>query len=188
MSYKEAQAKAALIGVVCLILLIVWIGVAGNTEKESQRPAPQQEQVIIETNPTVTTTTTTTAKPTETTKGPYYPLTDWERDLVERVVMAEAGGEPYLGQKAVAQCILNASLLQRTTPAKVVTTLRYTKARPDPTESVKQAVSAVFDDGATVFDRDVVYFYAPKLATSTWHESQVYVVTIGCHRFFKEAR
>lgn len=151
------------------------------------KPAPQQEQVIIETNPTVTTTTTT-AKPTETAKGPYYPLTEWERDLVERVVMAEAGGEPYLGQKAVAQCILNASLLRQIPPAKVVTALKYTKARPEPTESVKQAVAAVFDDGEAVFDRDVIYFYAPALATSRWHESQVYVVTIGCHRFFKEAR
>lgn len=185
MSYKEAKIIGARLGM-CLVMLISlagWVWQASKTE--NPEPAPQQEQVIIETNPTVTTTT---AKPTTATKGPFYPLTEWERDLVERVVMAEAGGEPFLGQKAVAQCILNASLLRQIPPAKVVNALKYTKARPEPTESVKQAVAAVFDDGETVFDRDVIYFYAPGLATSSWHESQTYVVTIGCHRFFKEAR
>jgi spore germination cell wall hydrolase CwlJ-like protein len=139
--------------------------------------------------PTTTTTTTTTApKPTETDKGPYFPLTDWERDLVERVVMAEAGAEPYEGQKAVAQCILNASKLRRMQPAQTVQALKYTKARPEPTESVKQAVVAVFDEGETVFDREVIYFYAPGMVKSAWHETQQYVTTIGGHRFFKEAR
>jgi hypothetical protein len=35
----------------------------------------------------------------------YYELTAEELDLIERVVMSEAGGEEYIGQQAVAQCI-----------------------------------------------------------------------------------
>lgn len=150
-----------------------------------REPAPQPQQVIAK---TTTTTKPTTITTTEPARGPYYALTEYERDLVERVVMAEAGAEPYKGQMAVAQCILNACQLRRAFPAQVVVDLDYTKARPEPTDSVKRAVSSVFDDGATVFSRDVLYFYAPAMTTSSWHESQEYVMTIGGHRFFKEAR
>lgn len=129
--------------------------------------------------------TTTTA---EFSDPLYYPLTDEERDIVERVVMAEAGGESYEGQMAVAQCILNASTLHDIRPDEAVEEFKYTGWRPDPTEEVKQAVAAVFDDGDTVFDRDVLYFYAPALCRSAWHESKNYVTTIGGHKFFKEAR
>lgn len=142
--------------------------------------------------PATATTTTTTAPTTTTTTAPapvlYYPLTEWERDLVERVVMAEAGGEPYKGQLAVAQCILNACMMDGLRPAEAIRAYQYTTARPEPTESVKKAVAAVFDDGVTVFDSVVVYFYAPGLCRSDWHETQEYVTTIGCHRFFKEAK
>lgn len=120
--------------------------------------------------------------------APAYELTVSERELVERVVMAEAGGEPYEGQQAVAQCILNACVLRDLRPAEVIKKLKYTGARPAPTASVKSAVEAVFDEGVKVLDPDAIYFYAPALASSSWHESQVYVDTIGCHRFFKEAR
>lgn len=142
--------------------------------------------------PAAATTTTTTAPTTTTTAAPppvlHYPLTAEERDLVERVVMAEAGGEAYVGQLAVAQCILNACLLDGLRPSEAIEEYSYTGNRPDPTESVKQAVAAVFDDGVTVFGPDVLYFYAPALCRSSWHETQDYVTTIGCHRFFKEAR
>jgi spore germination cell wall hydrolase CwlJ-like protein len=176
---KEALIRAGLVVLLCLLFcILMW-----NTEptrNESTAPAPQPKPTTITTAPTPTTT--------EPARGPYYALTEYERDLVERVVMAEAGAEPYKGQMAVAQCILNTCQLRQMFPAQVVKSYKYTKARPDPTESVKQAVSAVFDDGATVFSRDVLYFYAPARTTSSWHESQEYVMTIGGHRFFKEAR
>ena len=173
--------------VLCLALLaaLVFLGDQYARQEWPFEPAPQPKQVIHE-------TPVTTAEPPEivqeVVEESYFPLTDEERDLVERVVMAEAGAEPYVGQLAVAQCILNVSQLRGLPPAQVVVALKYTKARPEPTESVKQAVSAVFDDGLTVLDKDVVYFYAPAMVTSTWHESQEYATTIGGHRFFKEAR
>ena len=68
-----------------------------------------------------------------------YPLTDAERDVVERVVMAEAGGESFEGQMLVAQCILNAA----------------EKRGVDPSEAVV-------------------------------HESQIFVIEEGGHRFFAE--
>ena len=115
-----------------------------------------------------------------------YALTAAERDTVERVVMAEAGAEPYEGQIAVAQCILNACERENMRPDEIVIKYQYTDMRPEPTDTVKAAVSAVFDYGETVTDREILYFYAPALVESEWHESQEYVMTVGGHRFFEE--
>lgn len=115
-----------------------------------------------------------------------YALTAAERDTVERVVMAEAGTEPYEGQIAVAQCILNACEHEGKRPDEIVIEYQYTDNRPEPTDEVKAAVSAVFDDGETVTDAEILYFYAPALCESEWHEAQTYVMTVGGHRFFEE--
>lgn len=115
---------------------------------------------------------------------PRYNLTDAERDLVERVVMAESGGESYEGQILVAQCILNACEIDGIRPAKVIKKYVYAKGRPKPTDSVARAVSAVFDRGETVTSEPIVYFYAPKMVRSEFHERQRFSVEEGGHRFF----
>ena len=114
----------------------------------------------------------------------YYELTAEERDLLERVVMGEAGGEEYAGQLAVAQCILNACELRNARPAAIIESLSYTTHRPEASQSVKDAVSEVFDDGVKILPETAMYFYAPGLVYSEWHETQEYLCTIGCHRFF----
>lgn len=125
-----------------------------------------------------------TAEPTE--PAVRYPLTDAERDVVERVVMAEAGGESFEGQMLVAQCILNAAEKRGVDPSEAVVLYSYTKSRPDPTQRVKDAVAAVFDRGETVVDEPILYFYNPALVTSDFHESQIFVIEEGGHRFFAE--
>ena len=109
-----------------------------------------------------------------------------ERDVVERVVMAEAGGESFEGQMLVAQCILNAAEKRGVDPSEAVVLYSYTKSRPDPTQRVKDAVAAVFDRGETVVDEPILYFYNPALVTSDFHESQIFVIEEGGHRFFAE--
>lgn len=116
---------------------------------------------------------------------PRYSLTEAERDLIERVVMAESGGESYKGQMLVAQCILNACEIDGIRPAKVIKKYAYAKARPEPSDSVKRAVSAVFDKGEQVTSEPIVYFYAPRIVKSEFHESQIFCVEEGGHRFFK---
>jgi TolA-binding protein len=116
--------------------------------------------------------------------GIRYPLTRGERDLVERVVMAESGGESYKGQMLVAQCILNACEIDGIRPVKAIKKYVYAKARPEPSDSVKRAVSAVFDKGDTVTDEAIVYFYAPALVKSEFHEAQRFALTEGNHKFF----
>lgn len=100
--------------------------------------------------------------------------------------LAEAGGESFEGQMLVAQCILNAAEKRGVEPSEAVVLYSYTKSRPDPTQRVKDAVAAVFDRGETVVDEPILYFYNPALVTSDFHESQIFVIEEGGHRFFAE--
>lgn len=130
------------------------------------------------------TADTQTPEPTEAPARFY--LSASERDVVERVVMAESGGESYEGQMLVAQCILNGAEKQGVQPSEAVEIYQYAGARPKPTQSVKDAVAAVFDRGETVVDEPVLYFYNPAIVESEWHESQISVIEVGGHRFFAE--
>lgn len=113
-----------------------------------------------------------------------YELTAEERAEIESVVMAECGGEPREGIIAVAQCILNACEESNISPTEAVKRYGYTSIRKEPNEAVKEAVKAVFDNGETVTEEPILYFYATYIY-SAWHESQELVVEIGNHRFFK---
>ena len=115
-----------------------------------------------------------------------YCLSQNEYETICSVVMAEAGAEPYLGQKAVAQAILNACRLNNKRPLDIICQYQYTKKRPTPTDSVRNAVKAVFDRGEEAVDPRVTIFYAPAFCKSKYHESQIYSCTIGGHRFFIE--
>lgn len=119
--------------------------------------------------------------------GPRFYLSDYERAELESLVMAESGAESYEGQMGVAQCILNACEKENKQPSEIAIMYRYTKHRPAPNESVKEAVRAVFDRGEVITDAKILYFYAPALVYSAWHESQTYVLTVGGHKFFAEA-
>lgn len=145
-------------------------------------PTPSIEQPAVVTTPPAENTAT----PEPTATPARYPLSVSERDTVERVVMAEAGGESFSGQMLVAQCILNAAEKEGVQPSEAVEIYSYTSNRPDPTQSVKDAVAAVFDRGEVAIDAPVMYFYNPALVTSTWHESQIFVAEVGGHRFFAE--
>lgn len=117
-----------------------------------------------------------------------YELTDTERLEIAQVVTAEAEGEPFAGKVAVAQCILQTCEDEALSPSEVLVRYSYSKRRPDPTEEALEAVEDVFDFGYVATSEPIKYFYAPALCESNWHESQVYVLTINGHKFFKERR
>lgn len=123
-------------------------------------------------------------EPTEDSTPVRFELTETERNLIKRVVMGEAGNQPFEGQMAVAETILNSCELDGLRPAEVIEKYSYTSSRPEPTESVSEAVAAVFDRGESIVGSDVQFFYAPARCTSIWHESQRYVMTIADHKFF----
>jgi N-acetylmuramoyl-L-alanine amidase len=105
--------------------------------------------------------------------------------LIERVVAAEARGETYIGQAAVAEVIFNRAYFWDMTVSEVATA-KGQFAKPyqgEITESVKEAVSEIFDkqelslDGATHFHADYVNPY--------WSKDKEFVTQIGVHRFYK---
>lgn len=167
----------AVVAVVCILIACMSNNVAGRKDTTA----------ATETAAAATTGPETEAQ-AETTTAPaaFYELTSEERTLIEKVVSAESRGEPYEGQVAVAQCILNGCLKEGLRPAEVLKKYHYTKARVTPTDSVRKAVAAVFDRGEGVTDEPIIYFYNPHICVSEFHESQIFVIEIQNHRFFKE--
>lgn len=128
----------------------------------------------------------------------FYPLTDYERWLVESIVAGESGIEPYWGKVAVASCILNACLLEDKRPEEIQTMYGYAGwksiekfesecmaayGNTDLVDEVREAVSQVFDNGE-VLSNEILWFYAPKYSSGSWHQTQKFVVEISNHRFY----
>lgn len=155
----------------------------------------KKEEIIIEPTPEITATQTPQITPTpietpqsvvaQEKKTEWY-LSDYERSVVEKIVMGEAGGESYEGQVLVAQCILNACLQDNIQPSEVRRSYKYSGWKENVSTSVKLAVSDVFDKGHKITEEPILYFYAPALVDSDWHESLEFVLQEGCHKFFKE--
>ena len=128
----------------------------------------------------------TDAEPEEV--EPYFPLTDEERELVERVVAAEARGEKIEAQMAVAQTILNRAETRGQTVTEVCTA-SYQFASPyqgEVSEKTQDAVRFVFDDGAKVYDK-VTHFYASHLIDPPyWTESKEFTGEIRGVRFYAD--
>lgn len=123
----------------------------------------------------------------KTDKPLRYPLTDEERNLIEHIVMSESGNtEPFEGQELICQCILNACEINDIRPAEAVQMYKYIAGELEPNDSVKAAVSAVFDDGEEVTDEPILFYYNPDLTDCRWHETQDFVMEVGRHKFFKE--
>lgn len=180
MKYQDTFATIRVI-ILCSVVMLAAIMCK---EENDQLPPPVEAEPAIITEPEPRPEETPIAPEPEPEPEPRYALTDKERHEIEQVVMAEAGGESYDGQRAVAQCILNAAELEGIRPTEAVVKYKYTTNRKTPTESVQEAVSAVFDDGDFSIDDTPLWFYAPARCTSKWHEKQRFVAEIGGHKFF----
>lgn len=116
--------------------------------------------------------------------GVKVRLSPSDRDFVERIVMGEAGGEDYIGKALVAQAIRDAMVTEGLTVKEVWKTFKYTpNIDKEPNTEVKSAVDFIFNGGYVVKHR-ILYFYAPKIVDSSWHETQKFVIQHGGHRFF----
>lgn len=122
---------------------------------------------------------------------PFFNLAEAERKTIQYIVAGEAKGEPMEGKMAVAQCILNGMVKSNWTAEKVRIEYQYSgwddeleNTNSEAWAEVVEAVSRVFDDGELISDKPILYFYAPDITSSSWHESLNHAVTIGGHRFF----
>lgn len=127
----------------------------------------------------------------ECTKEAQLPEFGYDFDYVVGVVAAESRGEPYEGQVAVAQCILETSKKRMMTPEEVVK-MKNRYASPCKSEDEKNLVINacidVFIHGEKAIDEPIEYFYSTCGGfVSDWHENNLhYVTTIGNHKFFME--
>ena len=125
--------------------------------------------------------------PEDTSTRWHEPLSDEEFELVTRVVMAESGNQPFAGQVGVAQCIHDRMHRDNMSATEVVCA-KNQFAEPYPyevTQSVRDAVLAVFRDGHFICEEPLYYFYSTVGGfTSAMHESKHYVMTIDDHKFF----
>lgn len=113
-----------------------------------------------------------------------YELSAEERDLVERMVMHEAGWCPdYRLLILTAQCIRNSCEMNGVRPAQTYSQCGYA-AMSYANPRSRKAVRDVFDRGIKCVDRDIFCFYNRNLTSSPMHESQRLAIDIDGNRFF----
>lgn len=137
---------------------------------------------------------TLTGKPTPLEAGATYYS---EEDLywLSRIISAEARGEPFIGQVAVGNVVLNrrAHKAYPDTVKGVVFDRQGGVVQFSPVSdgsiymkpySTSITAAKVALEGYTVSDR-ILFFYAPSMISSTWIErNRPYAFTIAGHRFF----
>lgn len=118
-------------------------------------------------------------------------ITAHERRLLAQLVTAEAKGEPYAGQVAVATVILNrvdSSLFPNTIHGVIYQPRQFT---PVTTGSINQPATASAEQAvqeALAFrgqGSGSLYFYNPRIATNHWIATRQHTITIGNHVFAK---
>mgnify|MGYP002769394226 FL=1 len=112
-------------------------------------------------------------------------LTAAEREMVERVVAAEARGESFEGQAAVAEVIYNRCINRCLSVDEVIWADKQF-AYPyggEISQDTKEAVAAVFDYELLSLD-GAEYFHADYVLPS-WAEDMEEVCRIGNHIFYK---
>ena len=118
-------------------------------------------------------------------------LTEDDRWFIESVMAGECAYETYEGKLAVAQCYFDAMVKSGLSAREVQKVYGYVgwndrldKQNPKMYIEVMDAVHDIFDMGQFVTEKPILFFYAPSLCDSPWHESQNYAMTIGGHKFF----
>lgn len=121
-------------------------------------------------------------------KGSVIELDSTNRYYLERLVMGEAGNQGFIGAALVAQTIHDTMIMDNNYDLLAIKKEHgYTGSLDKaPNQDVLDAVSFIFDDGGMAVQHRLVYFYAPKLVRSNFHESQLFIVEYGGHRFFDE--
>jgi spore germination cell wall hydrolase CwlJ-like protein len=159
---------------VCLIAYGHFSGmVQERVEYAEAMPTPEASPVVI-----------AWPDPNYSQRGLVTYLSNADRAEIERTLMVECGGEPYIGVVAVAQCTLDAAQKDGIAPVEVLTEYKYTKARKAPSQSVREAMRAVYDRGERAIEQKIFYFANPRYCDMTFHKTRPLVAVIGNHNFY----
>lgn len=126
---------------------------------------------------------------------PDSPISEADKDLMARLVTAEAKGEPYAGKVAVATVILNrvASPEFPNTVSGVINQVSnghyaFTPVQNGQINLPADAASKQAVNEALAYKgqgNGSLFFYNPKTAVTPWIFSREVTITIGNHRFAK---
>lgn len=128
--------------------------------------------------------------PGEQLQLPVVP-SESEKDLLDRLVEAEAKGESYAGKVAVATVVLNRVESDRFPDSiydvihdgyQFSPVLNGTIHQPAGNESKRAVQEALAYQG---YDRDSLFFYNPDKAQSSYLSSQEVTTVIGNHEFLR---
>lgn len=160
-------------------------------------------QQLAELNPQITNlnmiyigqnVNTTLDKPATSTA---YEITQADKELMARLVRAEAVGEPYAGKVAVATVVLN-RLKHKDFPNTISGVIYETYSdgkyyafspvqngeidKPYDSESMRAVEEAI---NFAPYSSGSLFFYNPKTATNEWIRTREVTVIIGNHTFAK---
>ena len=113
-------------------------------------------------------------------------LNDYEYDLAARIVMREFGNGGYKACCLQAQALRDAVLYTGTSVESVYHSYQYDYYSLDyePNQDCYNAIDFIFEQGGLAVQHRILFMYCPEYATSSWHESQNFVVEYGGVRFF----
>jgi len=128
--------------------------------------------------------------PGEQLQMPVLPE-EWEKDLLARLVEAEAKGESYAGKVGVATVVLNRVESDKFPDSiygviydgiQFSPVLNGTIKQPASQESKQAVEEAVAYQG---YDRESLFFYNPSKASSSYLSSKEVTTVIGNHVFLR---
>lgn len=116
-------------------------------------------------------------------------FSNYEIDLLARLVRAEAESEPYLGKVAVAEVVLNR--VNNSQFPNTITDVIYARNQFTPVvngsinrKADSESVQAVYEAlKGTNYTNGALFFYDPVYATSRWLDSRPTATVIGGHTF-----
>ncbi|WP_042353809.1 cell wall hydrolase [Bacillus rubiinfantis] len=127
---------------------------------------------------------------------PNSPISAADKDLIARLVRAEAVGEPYAGKVAVATVVLNRVFMSKDFPNTVRGVIYqisngYYAFTPVANGQINQPADAeskrAVNEAIALLGKGngSLFFYNPKTAVSKWVASRQVTVKIGNHVFAK---
>lgn len=118
--------------------------------------------------------------------GCCVSLNDEDRDMTERILMGEAGGEGFIGMALVAQCIRDTYVNGNYSSIAQLLKVNgyYGSTSITPSQEAKDVVNYIFDQGGSAVQHNIRIFYATNMCSSAWHEAQEFVVQYNYVRFF----
>ena len=113
-------------------------------------------------------------------------LSDYDRDMAERILMGEAGSMGYTGMALVAQCLRDTYVAggYSSIADVIYSNGWYGSMSIKPSATCKEVINYIFDQGGAAVQHRIRVFYASNYCTSSWHEAQKYVCSCGYVRFF----